>query len=267
MNFILIDGSYFIFYRVHALLLWWKHAKSGEILSKPEETEEFMQKYKSTFVDKIKEIPKKLKLKKDDQYIMLVGKDCPQNLIWRKKLFADYKGNRDKNEELNIKDFFMVAYDELFQKSGVGPVLSYPSLEADDCIAITTKHLLETYEDCHVYIIASDMDYSQLVQERVTIIDLKYKKLTDSKTCCEDAEKNLFCKIVSGDKSDNIPSIMPRCGYKTAVKYYDDRELFNKKLAEKKEYKIQYELNENLVSFKKIPQDLINLFRQDCLGL
>ena len=27
MNFVLIDGSYFVFYRVFDLLVWWKNAK------------------------------------------------------------------------------------------------------------------------------------------------------------------------------------------------------------------------------------------------
>ena len=30
-----------------------------------------------------------------------------------------------------------------------------------------------------------------------------------------DTEKNLFCKIVIGDKSDNIPGIFNKCGIKT----------------------------------------------------
>ena len=30
MNFVLIDGSYFVFYRYFALNVWWKNAKSGD---------------------------------------------------------------------------------------------------------------------------------------------------------------------------------------------------------------------------------------------
>ena len=32
VEFLLIDGSYYIFYRYHALIQWWKHAKADEPL-------------------------------------------------------------------------------------------------------------------------------------------------------------------------------------------------------------------------------------------
>ena len=35
-------------------------------------------------------------------------------------------------------------------------------------------------------------------------------------------DKDLFVKIVIGDKSDNINGIFKRCGTKTACKYYED---------------------------------------------
>ena len=45
-----------------------------------------------------------------------------------------------------------------------------------------------------------------------------------------------FCKIVTGDPSDNISSVFPKCGPKTALKYFADRELFEKKLQENELY-------------------------------
>ena len=45
-NFILIDGSYFIFYRYYALHAWWKLAKPDSDLSIPIENEEFVEKYR-----------------------------------------------------------------------------------------------------------------------------------------------------------------------------------------------------------------------------
>ena len=104
--------------------------------------------------------------------------------------------------------------------------MSYDTLEADDCIAITTREVLKKYPDAEIYIVTSDMDYLQLLSDNVHIYNLKYKLLTDSKTAFHDPKKNLFCKIVMGDKSDNIPGIFSKCGIKTAEKYFDDRELF-----------------------------------------
>ena len=45
-NYILIDGSYFIFYRVFALHIWWRNAKPEIKLENPFQNEEFVEKYK-----------------------------------------------------------------------------------------------------------------------------------------------------------------------------------------------------------------------------
>ena len=71
----------------------------------------------------------------------------------------------------------------------------------------------------HKYIITSDMDYLQLLNERTHIYNLKYKQLVESKNAFESAEKNLFYKIVTGDK-DNIPGIFKN-GIKTAEKLFN----------------------------------------------
>ena len=58
-----------------------------------------------------------------------------------------------------------------------------------------------------------------------------------------------------GDTSDNIPKILPKCGYKTALKYSLDEELLNKKLSEK-EYKEKFLLNQQLIDFSFIPDKI-----------
>ena len=77
-NYILIDGSYFIFYRVFALQLWWKNARPEEPLNNPFENEEFVEKFKTTFKSKLQEIPKKFKMK---DVTMIVGKDCFRRIL------------------------------------------------------------------------------------------------------------------------------------------------------------------------------------------
>ena len=58
-TFVLIDGSYFCFYRYHSLLSWWKNAYPDEIdvLQDPYQNEKFVEKFKKTFVDNIQKIP------------------------------------------------------------------------------------------------------------------------------------------------------------------------------------------------------------------
>jgi 5'-3' exonuclease len=63
-----------------------------------------------------------------------------------------------------------------------------------------------------------------------------------------------------GDPSDNIASVFPKCGPKTALKYYENKELFQSKLNSSEEFKKKYELNSTLVDFNNIPQELIDEF-------
>ena len=275
-SYLLIDGSYFIFYRVYALLVWWKNAKPEIEIGEPFKNEEFVAKFRSTFIGKIKEIIKKLNIKNVKKVI--IGKDCPQKEIWRMALHTTYKAGRNeiKNKESNVADFFRLTYDEnLFIQAGADYIFEYNSLEADDCIALTTKYLLKKYEqnieyniennienNIEIYIITSDQDYLQLACNEVKIYNLKFKLLTDSKNCKNDPQKDLFFKIVSGDKSDNISAIFKKCGPKTIEKCYDDKDFFLNKLEKEKEDGSldKYELNKLLVDFNNIPIHLVEGF-------
>ena len=266
MNFVLIDGSYFIFYRYFALNVWWKNAKAGD---KPDiscnDDPAFIEKFKKTFEFRIDEMNDCLGI---ENSIKLVGKDCKRCDIWRNHLYPHYKLTRSKDDEYGVGKFFQLSYDDkLFELAGVDSILSYRHLEADDCIAITARHLRLTYPEAHVWIIANDMDYLQLGDERCHLRNLKYQDLTKSKSSSGDAAQDLFCKVVSGDKSDNIPAMFKKCGIKTARKYYHDQDLFQKAIDETKNAEELYYLNRTLVDFNYIPTDLVEGFRTECLGL
>lgn len=265
-NFILIDGSYFIFYRYFALNLWWKNAKAGD---KPDiscnDDPAFIEKFKKTFEFRIDEMNDCLGI---EHSIKLVGKDCKRCDIWRNHLYPHYKLTRTKDDEYGVGKFFQLSYDDkLFENAGVDAILSYQHLEADDCIAITARHLRTTYPDAHIWIIANDMDYLQLGDDHVHLRNLKYQDLTKSKSSSGDAEQDLFCKVVAGDRSDNIPPMFKKCGIKTARKYYKDQVLFNKMVDETKDAEDIYYLNRTLIDFNYIPSDLVEGFRTECLML
>lgn len=265
-TFIFIDGSYFCFYRYHSLLNWWKNACPEEIdvLQNPYQNDKFVDKFKKIFIDNIKKIPKNLKLDKSINPIIIVGKDCKREHIWRNQLFLNYKANRLQNDGFMGGPFFKMVYDDnLFIEGGAQTILKHPKLEADDCIAISVKYLLNTYSTCNIYIITSDKDYLQLAQERVQIYDLAFKKLTEQKSSTGDPKCDLFCKILTGDPSDNISSVFPRCGPKTAMKYYQNQELFKQKLQESTTYQTSYELNSKIIDFNNIPEELAQEFLQE----
>ncbi len=259
-NFILIDGSYFVFFRYYALLNWYKLAKKDTV-ENPIENKEFVEKFKKTFVSKLQEIKKKLKI---ENPVIIVGKDCPRNTIWRMKYLSSYKANRVYDDSFLGGPFFKLVYeDDLFIRGGANRIFKFPTLEADDCLAILTKKIINTFPHGKITIITSDMDYLQLACDNVELYDLKYIKLTERKSSYNNAEKDLFVKILTGDKSDNIKGVFRKCGPKTACKYFDNRELFQQKLKDEEGAMERYLLNKKIIDFNEIPEDLIKNFIEE----
>lgn len=255
-NFIFIDGSYFCFYRFHSTLAWWRNAYPEIILEDPINNPIFVEKFKKNFIQSINEIPKRLNIINP---IYIVGKDCKREHIWRNELFKEYKATRTNNG-FNGGSFFNIAYDEnLFIDNGIKHILYHNKLEADDCIAIATKYILNKHPESNINIITSDKDYLQLVEPRVKLFNLAFVNIAELKSSNKDPECDLFCKIVMGDNSDNIKSIFPKCGPITALKYYYNKELFENKLLQYNAHE-KYALNRKLIDFNEIPEELINSF-------
>ena len=251
--YLIFDGSYFIFFRFCAFVRSLQHQSVDKI-----EEDVFLTRFKNVFIKKFKEIPQKLNIDNTQNLKILVALDCPRNNIWRKSIYPPYKENRHGNlsSEYNQNEIFKIIKDESwFRLAGANIILKHPQLEADDCIALFVKN---NQSDEHV-IITGDHDYLQLSSSNVKIFDLKFNSLTSNKKSFDNKEKDLFCKIVAGDKSDNIPSVFPRCGIKTASKFYENKESFNKKL-NTMNYLENYNLNKTLIDFDMIPQNLIDDF-------
>jgi 5'-3' exonuclease len=253
LHFIFIDGSYFCFYRYYSIVRWWKNAHPDDLetLKNPFENSLFLEKFLKIFHNEIKNITKKLNL---TNAILFVGKDCKRENIWRNSIQDNYKGTRIKQE--HFSPFIKMVYEEkLFEKAGVHTILSHSSLEADDCIALSVTYLLKTYELLKIYIVTSDKDYLQLIQPRLTIVDASCKIVSGT----GDSKMDLFCKIVMGDTSDNIPSVLKKCGPKTAIKCWQNKDYFYSRLSEEKA-EDKFEKNTTMIDFNKIPVNLKNEF-------
>jgi hypothetical protein len=151
-TFIFIDGSYFIFYRFYSMMNWWKLANAtptayGEIPSSNnhsnsfEITDDFIEKYRKTFIEKVQEIPSKLQLvelnmdvkskKKlsttDEKPIIYVGRDCKRENIWRNKLFPAYKATlyNPLIKFMGGPFFRMVYKDEMFKQGGAKYIINH----------------------------------------------------------------------------------------------------------------------------------------------
>ena len=218
-------------------------------------------------VEKLKEIPKKVGIKKLVPYKMFVGKDCPQCNIWRTPLINGYKAGRPDSTVQG--HFFKLTYEEHIFESTIGEncVLSHPSLEADDVIAISVRHILSTQPDAECYVITSDMDYIQLADDpRVKLFDLKYKQLTEKSKYFQatgNPKKDMLVKCLAGDKSDNIPPAFPKCGKKTAEKLSDMTPEERESVLRTKNAVEQFDHNFRLMSFTMIPNELKEEFLQD----
>ena len=239
---------YYIFYRFHALLSWWKHSKPDTPLNDdPFTNDEFKSQFIKMFVSKKDDIFKKLKIK---SALIVAALDCPRKDIWRNEIYCDYKMGRVCNKNVGGA-FKLVFEEELFKRMGAHIVVKHPKLEADDCIAITIKNIRRISSEKKIYIITSDMDYVQIANENTIPVNLQFKPLQDSKQSFKNNEKDLFCKIIMGDKSDNIPSVFKKCGIKTAEKYYNYKSLFNNKLETTEGAQKLYDLNKKLIDFNE----------------
>ena len=104
---ILIDTSYWLYYRFFSLRNWYSHAYPEHYVSDGTHTanfnanhnwledELFMTKYKKLFVDNIKKLCKKYQTKLENVILCI---DCPHNEIWR------HIKVKTENEKINIKN-------------------------------------------------------------------------------------------------------------------------------------------------------------------
>lgn len=259
--FILIDMSYMIFYRYHALCRWWKLAKPD--ISLPdniEDCEEFVEKFKYIFSKMKETIIKKLCLQKK-VYKFICAKDCPRNSIWRNAIYSNYKCNRVKNDIHIIGKFFQMIYKPgLLESIGFEQLLEMNYLEGDDIIAIVKRFLREKYSlNVNIIIIANDYDYLQLIDEKTHLINLAFKIISYDIKIYKNAKENLLIKILTGDKSDSIPPVFNKLTKKRLKEYIENNDTLQNDL---KKYDLveQFNLNSKLIDFTNIPDELVISF-------
>lgn len=187
---VLFDAGYLFFYRYHATMKHFKFKGNHE----PSE-EELVQAFIKHLDQQIVKIKKKLKASK--LYFCI---DAPRKDLWRTELYSDYKGTR-VDQIKGLPDITQEIYD-VFDKHGVR--LSHPRCEADDIVALCCKKFHHDYKVC---IISNDKDFLQLLKyENVVLLDGAMKTIEGT----GDPEKDLWIKILCGDKSDNISALLTK---------------------------------------------------------
>ena len=78
--------------------------------------------------------------------------------------------------------------------------------------------------------------------------------------------EDLFCKIITGDKSDNICGVFKKCGKVTALKLWNDKNSLEKKLDKENSREI-FERNKKIIDFRGIPTKLSDEFLKEFIKI
>lgn len=261
-NFLLIDTSYYVFYRYFATLRWYtfqqpKDYESGEPTPIDHDTlhenEGFLEAFKKHMKAEFVKLQKKWKVPSSN---VIFCNDCPRSQIWRCAIYPEYKAGRVLASHFN-KGIFPMFYAFL-REQGICSVES-DNLEADDMVWIMSRMVHDKCEDSKIIIITNDNDYLQMKQDHIEIYNVQGKGTDLCTRSIGDPMVDLYIKICSGDKSDNIPPICQKIGAVTAEKFArmtpEERDIWID--GKGAECRAQFELNKRLVSFTEIPSDLI----------
>jgi 5'-3' exonuclease len=272
--YILIDTSYVIYYSVHGAWNWYKREFSPKVDKESpidvSTDQEFLCMLSNGLKHNIlKALTNHLGLFDKSKIIFCL--DCPRKNIWRRSYYDLYKMNRDNSKqqhEFQISPVFSYAKDIVIPnlvEELQCKMLQSDNAEGDDIVAVTTNHL-STSDD--VLILTCDYDMAQLINDRVSIINLQNEqinllKLTE-KFGVESIDDYLKLKIFMGDAGDNIPAIHEKCGKVTALKYVkNSKVLMENKKVNLDSVKANLKRNKLLIDFKMIPDEIKQQIEQE----
>jgi 5'-3' exonuclease len=257
---ILIDTSYFIFYRYFSTVKWYKYKQKNIDFSRIHEDDVFVIAFLKHALSDFTKICKQWKTTLSQ---LVFCCDCYRECIWRNDFIDGYKQQRIQSAEFNPY-IFALFYKHLEdkQKEWDTKVLYIDKLEADDIAYLTKKTLQEKGWTEQIIIITNDNDYLQVIDEQTRIFNMNGKGNDIAKRSCGDPKKDLRIKMIMGDKSDNIQPIHSGIGPVTATKLAalsdDELEVY---LA-KKNCKDIYENNRKLIDFEMIPSSHVKTFEK-----
>lgn len=251
---LVIDTSYAIFFRFYAIKSYLKISKREDI-ELSVDNQEFREMFKRTFIETIHKLSKKFKPQK-----IIFALDCPRENIWRTEIMNDYKNRKNMTEfdgrvfPLTINEIIpdlSKSMKEFKIRRKLCPIdvsiIQYDNCEADDLVYIYCRRM---YPEKNKIIITGDNDYLQLLDDKTEIYDLKMKSLKDKSLGSN--EKDLLFKVLGGDPSDNIPSIMTKKKVKELLQTTQISEIMELYASNKK-----FINNMKMVDMNAIPERII----------
>jgi 5'-3' exonuclease len=214
-------------------------------------------------LNKILSIKRKLNISYKNMFLLLDHK-----INSRRQIYSYYKAGRAKAREESNVDFQKLfrIIDELYieMKTHVPfYVLRNEYIEADDWIAVLTKHFSETKDP--VIVVSTDKDFYQL--QKYPNVLYQYDHLNFKPVRVENAENVLKVKVLCGDPGDGIPNILSDddtfvtegkrqkpFGEKKAWKNVIDNTV--DKLIEENNLQTNFKRNDRLINFDKIPKQI-----------
>lgn len=200
---------------------------------------------------------------------------CDGRRYWRRELFTHYKAGRKKNREnsdLNWQLIFDTLSEirEEIKENFPYKVIHFENAEADDIIATMVERTQELGKHEEVLIISSDKDFVQLHKyPNVKQWSPIQKKMVVTKQA--EIKNHLIEHIVRGDSGDGIPNVLSPSDVFVTVQR--QKPVTKKRLAEffekgkdacqTDEEKQNWERNEMLISFEKIPNYISNSINED----
>ena len=130
---------------------------------------------------------------------------------YRREILDSYKSTRPKPETEEEQKKYDEFFDCLNRTIEQLPMESYKfrGVEADDILAYLTLNLKSKYN--HVWMVSSDQDLYQLVDENVSIFNIYSRREITEDYLLEEfgvtPSEELLAKIIRGDKGDDIIGI------------------------------------------------------------
>jgi 5'-3' exonuclease len=268
-NLILIDTSYITFYRFFAILRWLRISNLEEYKNKIDnpqynwfEDKLFLEKYEKLYYSSIVKIVGKKNMANAEVIFCM---DSPKETVWRTELHCDYKSDRiDLSKKNDFKPIFKYTYQNiipnLLSSNPNIKKIKIDNLEADDVIAIITKYYEVNDPEKKIFLISGDSDFLQLGRENLFFINFKNKKYIQISK--DEAKLSLHKKVILGDKSDCISTILPhKFSLSKKKEILNSIEYFNEWIdeAENDNIKQKYINNLKLIDFNYIPQNFQEL--------
>ena len=143
---------------------------------------------------------------------------------FRSDLFPAYKGHRPEMPDDLRRQWPLL--EQIVEGFGYNAI-TLPGYEADDVLGTLAKQ--HAGPDCEAYLVTSDKDFCQLVDDHTFVLDIQKNVTLDREGVVEKwgvpPEKVVDLLGLAGDTSDNIPGIT-KVGPKTAAKYLGQFETF-----------------------------------------